>query len=405
MRKPAASILGLAVTSALILQPSTSNAQNITDAITNGKANVDLRLRYEAVEQDNNAKDASALTLRSRLGYTTSAYEGFSATAEFEDVRVVGSQDDYSVPQTNFQTNAFSVIADPSVTELDQGFLQYANKDLKLKAGRQVLTYDNHRYVGHVGWRQDRQTFDGISATITPTKELKLNGAYLNQRNRIFAEAKDVTSKDILLNASYSLQHGTITGYGYLLEVDDSTDNSLDTFGLRFSGSTNASNTKILYTAEFATQENEAGGSTSDANYLFLEGGVVASGITAKLGYEVLSSDDSNYGFSTPLATGHKFNGWSDQFLGTPTQGLVDLTITVSGKAGGGKWLAAYHDFSADQSTSTVDDLGSELNLLYAKKFGKHYNTGVKYATYSAGDAAAGKVDTNKLWAWVGMKF
>jgi hypothetical protein len=314
----------------------------------------------------------------------------------------VGSQDDYSVPQTGFQMGSFSAIADPRVTELDQGFLQFANKEVKLKAGRQVLTYDNHRYVGHVGWRQDRQTFDGVSATITPIKELKLNGAYLTQRNRIFAEAADITSKDILLNASYSSTIGTVTGYSYLLEEDNSSDNSLDTFGLRFSGSTETSGAKVLYTIELATQENEAGSASADANYLFLEGGVVVEGITAKLGYEVLGSDDAKYGFSTPLATLHKFNGWADQFLGTPQEGLTDLSITLSGEIAGGTWLVTYHDFSADESTTTIDDLGSELDLLYAKKFGKHYNTGVKYAAYSAGDT---KVDTDKLWAWAGITF
>lgn len=402
MRKSIAPALGLAVTSTFVLHANANSAQSITDAISAGKANIDLRLRYETVEQDNALEDATALTLRSRLGYTTGTYEGFSATAEFEDVRVVGSQDDYSVPQTGFQTGAFSVIADPRVTELDQGFLQFTNEEITLKAGRQVLTYDNHRYVGHVGWRQDRQTFDGISASITPVKELKLNAAYLTQRNRIFAEAADINSKDILLNAAYATPIGTLTGYSYLLELDNNTDNALDTLGLRFNGSTKVSGAEILYTAEFATQENEVGGASYDANYLLLEGGVVVEGIAAKLGYEVLGSDDATYGFSTPLATLHKFNGWADQFLGTPTTGLVDLSVTLTGKVAGGKWLVSYHDFSADESTATIDDLGSELDLLYARKFAKHYNAGIKYAAYSAGDA---KVDTDKLWAWVGLTF
>ena len=33
------------------------------------------------------------------------------------------------------------------------------------------------------------------------------------------------------------------------------------------------------------------------------------------------------------------------------------------------------------------------------------YKADIKYAAYSAGDAAAGKVDTDKVWLWVSAKF
>ena len=133
--------------------------------------------------------------------------------------------------------------------------------------------------------------------------------------------------------------------------------------------------------------------------------GVVVQGITAKVGLETLGSDDGAYGFATPLATLHKFNGWSDQFLGTPNVGLEDLYVKFIGKAFGGKWLVAYHDFSADDGTPTVDDLGSEVNLQYTRKFAEHYRFGIKYANYSAGDASAGKVDTDRAWLWVSASF
>ena len=116
----------------------------------------------------------------------------------------------------------------------------------------------------------------------------------------------------------------------------------------------------------------------------------------------MLGSDDSNFGFGTPLATLHKFNGWADIFLGTPGTGLVDTYVSFSTKVGPGKFTAVYHDFTADEDTPTVDDLGSELDLAYAVKFGKGYNAGIKYADYSADDFA---VDTEKFWLWVGLSF
>lgn len=388
-----AAILGASVS-------SMASADSITEALTSGKASVDMRLRYENVDQP--ANDASALTLRTLLGYKTGSVNGFSATIEMEDNRIVMGQGDYTVGPTGYNLGEHSVIADPEHTELDQGFIQYTGDGFSAKLGRQVITMDGHRFVGHVGWRNDRQTFDGLSAQYSPSKDLTLKYAYIDQRNRIFAEDADLDAKDHLLNASYKTSFGVLTGYGYLLEVDNGTDNALDTFGISFTGSTMAGDTKILYAAEYASQSNETAATDFSTSYMKLEAGAVFSGITAKLGYEVLGSDDGMKGFATPLATLHKFNGWADLFLGTPDQGLVDTSITLAGKALGGGWTVMYHDFSADDASATVDDLGSELDISYGKKYGKHYSAGIKYAAYSAGDI---KVDTDKVWLWVGAKF
>jgi hypothetical protein len=377
-------------------------AKEFTEALTSGKASVNFNLRYEGVDQENALEDASALTLRTLLAYDTDSYKGFSAKIEMEDTRIVLGQGDYTVGPSGYNLGQYSVIADPEHTELDQGYIQYTNAAFSAKFGRQVITMDGHRFVGHVGWRQDRQTFDALSAKYIAVKDLTIQYAYITQRNRIFAQDADLDSKDHIINAAYKTSYGTLTGYGYLLEVDNDTDNALDTFGFSFVGSTKVSNTKVLYRAEYASQSRESATADNDVDYLNLEAGAVFSGITAKVGYEVLGSDDGAFGFSTPLATLHKFNGWSDQFLGTPSQGLVDTSVTLAGKAMGGGWKVIYHNFEADDASDTVDDLGSELNLSYVKKYGKHYSAGIKYAAYSAGDI---KVDADKLWVWIGAKF
>lgn len=374
-------------------------------ALGSGKVSADFNLRYEDVSQDNAVKDASAFTLRTRLSYTSADLDGWSMTLGVEDSRIVLGQGDYTVGPTGYNLGEYSVIADPEVTEVDQAFVQYKKDKLTLKLGRHVIALDGHRHVGHVGWRQDRQTFDAASVIYAVNEKLKVQYSYLNQRNRIFAEAADLDSNDHLLNLNYKTDYGTLTAYTYLLEVDNDTNNSLDTYGVSFKGATKAANkgdTNFSYAVEYATQSNEIGTNEFDADYLFAELGVNLSMLTAKIGYEVLGSDSGSYGFSTPLATLHKFNGWSDQFLGTPSQGLKDLIFTISGKAGGGSWIAAYHDFSADDASDAVDDLGNEINLQYVKKFADHYTGGIKYATYS-GEGA--RVDADKVWLWVGVKF
>ncbi|MBD2858855.1 alginate export family protein [Spongiibacter sp. KMU-158] len=395
-------LLAAAIMGSVAAIPS-AYADDFAYALANGKAYGDFRLRYESVEQDNALKDATALTLRSQFGYTTGTLNGFSATIEAEDVRIVAGEGDYSVPPAGYKTGQYSVIADAETTELDQGFIQYKNKGFTGKLGRQVLTYDGHRFIGHVGWRQDKQTFDGLSLSYSPSKEVTVNAAYLYKRNRIFAEAADMDSSDVLFNIAYNSAIGKFVAYSYMLE-DDATDLQRDTMGASFSGSTGG-DVKFLYTAEYASQSKEpAAGAKTDTDYALLEGGVVVSGITVKLGYELLGSDDATDAFQTPLATMHKFNGWADNFLVTPAAGLEDTYLSVGGKLGGGAWSVIYHDFAVDDDSAGASDYGSEVDAVYSKAFGKNYYAGIKYAAFSA-DSASTLVDTDKLWVWVGAKF
>jgi len=392
------------VAGALIIStPIQAAEQTLYDALSSGSVSGNVRLRYESVDQDNALEDATALTIRTRLGYTSGSYHGVTGVLEFEDSRSVLGEDDFN--DTLGKNTNYSVIPDPETTEVDQAYLQYSAYDVTARFGRQVITYDNQRFIGHVGWRQDRQTFDALRLTYAPEGPLSLGYAFLNQRNRIFAEAGDLPANDHLLNLGYQTAFGKLSSYAYLLEVDEGLDNSLDTYGLRFAGSRELELMKLIYAAEYATQKAESGSTDFDANYYSVTAGIGVSGVNVVLGYDVLGSDDGNYGFSTPLALLHAFNGWADQFLSTPANGLKDLSVSVNGSLAGGKWAIAYHDYAADESTPGIDDLGDEFNLAYNRGFAGHYTAGVKYATYFAGDSASGKVDTQKLWLTLGATF
>ncbi|MGX9462007.1 alginate export family protein [Shewanella sp. A14] len=377
-----------------------TNVNTVADAITQGTANVNLNLRYESVDQDNPLKDADALTLRTRLTFATAEYYGLTALVEFEDSRSVAGVNDYNDATGN--NTDYSVIADPETTELDQAFLQYKRNGFKAKVGRQVIALDNMRFVGHVGWRQDRQTFDAVTMQYA-INDFSVDYGYIYKRNRIFAEVKDMGSKDHVINASYKFDLGKLSAYSYLLE-DDISNIGIDTYGIRFAGAKDIDKIKLLYTLEYATQDTDADTAipSYSSDYMLGEVGVGFSGLTVKLGYEQLGSDDGEYGFSTPLATLHAFNGWADQFLSTPKQGLADTYMSVGGSVVGGKWALLYHDFEADVSSATVSDLGSEIDAVFSLPIDKHYTVGVKYASYSAGDAG---FDADKVWLWANAKF
>ena len=366
-----------------------------------GTASADLRLRYENVEQDNNAKDADALTLRTQARYKTKSTDsGVYGFVEIENVMVL--VDDFN--DLEGEGGEYSVVADPKGTDVDQAYIGYKKDKVSAKLGRQVITLDNHRFVGHVAWRQDKQVYDALSVNYKASEELDVTYVYVDGVEGI-VERFDADVSGHIVNASYKVGAGKLVGYGYLLgeyeaDVNGNTDEDYDTFGLRYTGKIE----KFSYTAEFATQSKSRDGVAKDfdATYMLLEAGTKLGAVNVKAGYEVLGSDDGMYGFQTPLATKHKFNGWADMFLGTPAVGLQDIYATVSGKAAGGKWSLTYHTYSADESTDTVDDLGSEINAVFTTKIADKYPIGVKYADYSADDFA---VDTSKLWIWTGASF
>lgn len=380
-------------------------AQSLNDAITGGKVSGNFRLRYEGVDQDNALANAHALTLRSAIKYATGNYKGFSGVLEMEDVRAVLGEDSYTVGPTGFNPGRYSVVADPETTELNQGFLQYSNAGFTAKLGRQVINLDNQRYVGAVGWRQDWQVYDALSALYTVNDAISLSYHYLDSRERIFAQDADVDSADHLFHATWKGDFGQLAGYAYLLETDGTpVANGLDTYGVRYTGAGKLGNLDATWTAEYASQESTTGATRYDADYLLLEGGLTVSAVTAKAGYELLGSDNAAYGFATPLATLHAFNGWADMFLATPAEGLKDRYLNLSGKLLGGTLTAVLHDFRADVSTPAVHDMGSEFDLQYVRPLSGNYTLGLKYADYNQGDVAA-RPDTQKIWVWFQASF
>ncbi|MGA0393527.1 MAG: hypothetical protein ACO3MW_05635, partial [Rhodospirillales bacterium] len=59
----------------------TSVEERLAHVFAKGKFNVNLRYRYEFVDQDGLNRNAHANTLRARIGYTTGTFYGFSANA------------------------------------------------------------------------------------------------------------------------------------------------------------------------------------------------------------------------------------------------------------------------------------------------------------------------------------
>ncbi len=385
----------------LLMPTAQADTGDFTQALTSGKASVNMRLRLEQVQQDGKAEDANALTLRTRLGYMTGDYNDFKAFIEMTNTSALGDQDYLSPGPFGNGNTAYPVVADPVLSRINQAFVSYSGFDkTAVKVGRQRAILDNARFIGNVGWRQTEQVYDALVVANSSLADTTLIYAYVTKGYNILGA--EVESQSHLFNVSYSgLPFGKITGYAYLLDLlGDSGAADSQTVGLRFGGKHALSDSfTLLYNLEFANQSEYADANDGrDADYTKIELGGKIAGVTAKIGQETLGGDGT-YGFQTVLATKHAFNGWADKFLTTPANGLVDNYVAIGAKPMGVKLLGVYHSFSEDEGG---DDYGTEVNLLAAKKLGKHYLVGAKYASYSADTLAT---DTDKLWVWGQFKF
>jgi len=375
-------------TSAFAAAPATS----LEEAFTDGDASLSFRYRYEFVDQDGKDKEAHASTLKTRLNYKTKQYQNATAFVEFDSVNEVysGTYNDTQNGETDHP-----VVADMKGTDLNQAYVDYAAPaDTLVRYGRQRILLDNQRFVGGVGWRQNEQTYDAFAVINTSLPDTTVTLVNVTNINDIKGNNKNGENHQIVNIKNQSLAFGAVSAYAYMLnEISD-------TYGVRFAGKTDLDSLSLLYTFEYATQETDNAAS-NEADYYVAELGAKVAGVTAKLGYEVLGSDDGNYGFSTPLGTNHKFNGWADKFLSTPADGLEDTYLSVSTKLAGPKIALIYHTFDANEGGT---DYGDEIDLAISQNFAERYNVLLKGASYSQGDAGT-PADTTKVWLQLSAKF
>ncbi len=368
------------------------------------KVHLTVRPRVELADQD--GRDFShAWTVRTRLGLESKPFHGFSALAEAEGTFAFSTDTYWDVVSP---PNGRTPVPDPQFIELNRAWGRYRNRDLlglDLKGGRQRIVYDDSRFVGNVGWRQNEQTFDSARAITT----LGLDGfsaeyVYLWQVRRIFAGRGSTAgtahwdADSHLVRLRYEgFAPLKVTAFAYLLDLETAPGFSSNSYGFRATGSRELSDTvDVDYVASYAFQ-TDAGDNPVGyrAHYVNAEGAVgVAKLGKLGLGYELLGSDDGAARFVTPLATLHKFNGFADVFLdnGGPN-GLQDFYLYYAPPLPWGlKGRAIYHHFRSDQGNDTR---GNEIDFVVAKKLGEHMSVLSKGAWFDA--AASDLRDTWRL--------
>jgi hypothetical protein len=387
---------------------------SLAAALGQTKPLVDIRLRYEEVEQTGFVDNAHAETLRARLGGETGKFLDTSVLAEGE--AMIRLDRDYRPDNAVATYTRFPSVADPENYVLNR--LSVTNTSLpqtSLTIGRQRINLDDQRFVGSSNWRQNEVTFDAVRVINKSVTNLTVDLTFLNKVHRIYGvdSPQGIYKGDSYLgNIAWQLPIGKLTAFAYLLDLDpitgltgalDPRRGSTSTYGGRFVGSWPVGVAKIGYVASYAWQKSRDDNPVHFSNDYYLgELNFTLGGVKLAGGQEFLQGNGT-VGFATPLATLHPFEGWADKFLTTPANGIKDTYGSLGWTGARSLGLdslaatAVYHSFEAERVSVSY---GSEWDFLLTGKW-HHYTALLKYASYMAAATTPAAIarNTNKLWA------
>ncbi len=363
------------------------------------EADVSVGLRYRVEQSDDDAFDDAALasTLRTTLKLRTKAFRGFSFLLEAEDVTPVGADRTYRNLGHGGLDNGIRdrpVIADPALTAINQAAAKLERGPIAFTLGRTELLIGDQRFVGAVGWRQHHQAFDAAALDAQLAADWTLRYAFLDRVHRITGAEEPMGSHAI--HVSGPAGPGALALFGYLLDYERPGAASLSTsnWGASYNGSRDAGAATVLWELQYAVQSDRGDHPGNvDLDYQKTGIGFRRGDVSVRAVREALDGDGT-YGFRTPLATLHGFNGWTDKFLATPANGLVDVYVRLDHDLDNWNWTVRWHQF---RSAIGSMDYGAEIDAMAVWNTPWKQDFGIKLARYDADEFGD---DTFKVWAW-----
>jgi hypothetical protein len=370
----------------------------------------DLRLRYQNLNRDDFEQDANALTLRFLGVFEADIFDKTSILAEVEAV---------TTPINDFNDGTgirplFPAILDPAGIELNR--LQIISEALpktRLTLGRQRLALDDWRFIGALPFRQNSQSIEAVRVETTAFGPGILDVGYFNKVRRPLGGdniAGVFEGDSFYANYNVATPIGRVTAFHYAtdLEIDalgpQGQFNSTQTTGGRVLGRKDWNDFGVVWEGSYAKQRDYADNLNDfSIDYGLAELTLKPANWSFKFRAEILGSD-SGQGLQTPLASLHRFQGFADQFLRTPDDGLRDYSVLIQfdfGSAGPFSDISTFarqHWFEADTDGRNY---GRELDLSLRAKVNK---TGfaLEYADYKSQGFS---VDTKALFLTTEISF
>lgn len=405
----------------LLLLPAVSRAQFKLSAEV--RPRTELRNGFKTPTSDG-FSPAFFTEQRSRL-YIDFADEKYKMRVSLQDVRIWGE-----IPQI-FKEDA-------GTSFLSEAWGQYfIGKTFSVKAGRQIISYDNQRFLGGLEWAQQGRRHDAL-LLIDENKEkrtkLHVGLAFNADKDRPeFAYLQAPAANFYSVGGNYkSLQYAWFNktlkdkkGSLSLLALNagyqnaDSTVSYKQTFGFipRYKvGKVSLAADVYYQTGEF--RGNDVNALLAGANVTFA---TKATPLT--LGVEYISGKDDDdmsatiTNFSPDFGTNHAFNGLMDYFFVGPANGnvgVLDLYLKTKFKVGKGALLLHGHEFMTGSSQLDGEGeelssaMGFELDAVYVRKLAPavtlHVGVSALLGTETLTTLRPGNQKFNQ-WAWTMITF
>ncbi len=370
------------------------SATNLRDAITGGDLDLEFRYRIETVDQSGYDEDARASALKSRASFRPLDLGSLGFFIELDAVSYIGS--DKFNNTRNGKTN-LPLIGDPDGAHVNQAYVDFKYEGGYVRLGRQRINIDDQRFVGGVAWRHNEQTMDALTIVSNAVPNMSLSYSYVHGVSRLWGPDDGTPtdyfdSKTHLLNAGVDLPTGgKVTFYHYAMDLENGAALSNKSTGVRFSQIVQGEDLSFPFNLEYTRQSDYGDNPVPYESDRFLfEAGVDTGDLKVLLGYETFEGDETEPQkmFRMPLATLHKFQGWTDRFLTIPQAGVENTYVTLKTRG----FTVSWHDFKSEAGSA---DYGSEWNASWQYSISDNYTVLLKYATYSPDTHAT---DIDKAW-------
>lgn len=356
---------------------------------------------------------------RSRI-YLDYQEKKYKFRLSLQDIRLWGE-----VPQIFKQENGN--------TFLNEAWGQYYFTDnFSFKLGRQMISYDNQRFLGGLEWAQQGRRHDAVLLIYEKAaSNVKFHAGFAFNSDDDIAEPALLQRENAnfySLGGNYKyLQYGwfnkktdkwalSLLALNAGLQQPDSTVTNKQTFGIIPSVKLGA----ITLAGDFYYQTGKIGQNTVDAYLAGINATFKTSIAPITVGFEQISGKDDDdastdiTNFSPDYGTNHKFNGLMDYFFVGPANGSVgvrDFFIKSKFNLKKGTLVVNVHEFltgSRQLNLETNEELSApmatEVDLVYTIKPDPAVTFNVGYShlfgTNTLLELRPGNKKSNN-WAWL----